>query len=108
MPFALLADNPPPEIPFFLNPMFLIGMMALFWILVILPANRKMKREQAAMLAGIKRGARVVTTSGIYGVVVSVKETEDEMVIRSEDSRLKVRKSTVAAVLGSDEADAGK
>jgi preprotein translocase subunit YajC len=89
-------------------PLLMIGVMVLFFVIVILPANRRQKREQEAMQKTLKRGSKVVTSSGIYGTIVSVKDTEDEMVIRSEDTRLKMKKSMVIQVLGSDESEAGK
>ncbi len=85
-----------------------IAIVVLFWLVVMVPASRREKKQQAAMLAGLKRGMRVVTTSGIIGTVVGVKENEDEITIRSEDSKLKVLKSTVLKVLGSDETEAAK
>lgn len=111
---VLFAQDPAPaggagQSPFVGPQMFfIIAIFALFYVVVLLPAGRRQKKEQAAMLAAIKRGTRVVTTSGIIGTVVSVKETEDEITLRSDDSKLKVLKSSVLKVLGSDEAEAGK
>lgn len=113
---VLFAQDPAPaggagagQSPF-LGPQmfFLLAIFALFYVVVLLPAGRRQKKEQAAMLAAIKRGTKVVTTSGIIGTVVSVKETEDEITLRSDESKLKVLKSSVLKVLGSDEAEAGK
>jgi len=87
-------------------PMLMIAVMVLFFVIVILPANRRQKREQEERLKSLKRGSKVVTTSGIIGTVVSLKDTEDEMVIRSEDARIKMKKSMVSQVLGSDETEA--
>jgi preprotein translocase subunit YajC len=98
----------PQEIPFYLHPMFLIGMMVLFWVMIILPMSRRQKREQQEMLANIKPGVKVVTTAGIVGKVVAAKEGEDEITIRSEDTRLRVLRSSILRVLGTDEAEAAK
>ena len=49
------------ELPFFMNPLVLIGLMAAFYLLVILPASRRTKRDAANMLANLKTGAKVVT-----------------------------------------------
>jgi preprotein translocase subunit YajC len=99
--FAQPAGQPQ-DIPFYLHPMFLIGMMVLFWIIIILPMSRRQRREQQQMLASISRGKKVVTTSGIIGTVVAVKEGEDEVTIRSEDTRLRVLRSSILRVLGED------
>jgi preprotein translocase subunit YajC len=102
------AGGPAPAPPFWANPMFLLAMLVLFWLIVILPMSRRQRREQQAMLANLKRGAKVVTSAGIIGTVVAVKDTEDEITVRSEDARLKVLKSSVIRVLGSDEGEANK
>jgi len=102
----LFAEDPAPPSPLtFAAP---IAIVVLFWLVVMLPASRREKKQQQAMMAGLKRGTRVVTSSGIIGTVIGVKENEDEITIRSEDSKLKVLKSTVLRVLGSDEAEASK
>lgn len=92
--------------PYF--PMLLIGLMVLFWVVVALPASRRQRKEQEKMLAGLKRGTRVLMTSGIVGTVVTVKDGEDEIVIRSEDARIRVKRNTVHSVIGTDEAEAAK
>lgn len=96
------AGKEQPQVPFFANPLFLIAMFGLFFVVVMLPAQRRQKREQAAMMASIKMGTKVLTTSGIYGTVVKVKDGEDEVVIRSEDSKLKIVRTSIARVLGED------
>ena len=91
------------------NVMFwMLGLMVLFWFVIIIPASRRQKREQASMLAAVKRGTKILTNSGIVGTVVSAKDGEDEIVIRSEDTRLRIKRNTVFQVLGSDEAEAAK
>jgi hypothetical protein len=40
--------------------------------------------------------------------VVSAKEGEDEVVIRSEDTRLRIKRNVIVQLLGSDEAEAAK
>jgi preprotein translocase subunit YajC len=108
--WLLLAQDPaaPPQGPTSMLPMLMIGVMVLFFVIVILPANRRQKREKEAMEKSLKRGSKVVTSSGIIGTIVSIKETEDEMVLRSEDTKLKMKKSMVIQILGSDETEAAK
>ena len=62
-------------------------------------------KEHNRLLEGLKKGDNVVTSSGIIGVVVSVKDTEDELTLKSEDSKIKVLKSSVVRVLGQDETE---
>ncbi len=96
---------------FLANPMSLFlmfGLFMLFWVIVVLPAGRRQKKEQEQMLASLKPGARIVTTTGIIGKVVTAKDGEAEIVIRSEESKLKILRSAVLKVLGTDEAEVPK
>jgi len=93
------------------NPMslfFMVGLMMLFWIVVVLPAGRRQKKEQEQMLATLKPGAKIVTTAGIIGKVVTAKDGEDEIVIRSDDTKLRILRSAVMKVLGTEETEAAK
>ena len=53
----------------------LIGLVVLFYFLMIRPQQRRMKQHQA-MLASIKRGDNVVLSSGVLGKVVRVEDKE--------------------------------
>lgn len=85
-------------------PMILLIMLAGFFIL-ILPMRRQQKQQQQ-LLAGIKRNDKIVTQSGIIGVVVDVDKKdddikEDELVIRvdnSSNTRMRILKTAVARV----------
>ena len=112
---ALIADDPAsapgqgPQRSLFQDPMFLvIAVVILFYLVVLLPMGRRQRKEQAALLAGLKQGAKVLTSSGIVGTVAVAKDGEDEIVIRSEDARLRIKRNTVVQVLGADDAKAGK
>lgn len=77
-------------------PIILIG---LFFLVVLLPAQRRQKREAAERLAKMKPGAKVVLNSGIVGKIVTIKDGEDEIVIKSDDTKLRVLRSAVASVV---------
>jgi preprotein translocase subunit YajC len=89
-------------------PFFLIGLMLLFWVVVVLPMSRRQKKEQEQMLAKLARGAKVLTSGGIVGVIVSAREGEDEIVIKSEDTRLRIKRNVVIQVIGTEDAEANK
>src|SRR4051812_42983705 len=86
-------------------PMFMLGLLILFWVVVVLPASRRQKKQQELMIATIKRGAKIVTTAGIIGTVVAAKDGDEEITIRSEDAKLRILRSAVMKVIGSDEAE---
>jgi len=55
-------------------PLFLVGaMFVIFYFLLIRP-QQKQRKKREAMLALIKRGDRVVTSSGLHGTVVGLNE----------------------------------
>ena len=53
--------------------LFFAAIFAIFYFLLIRP-QQKQKRERTATLAAVKRGDRVVTTSGVHGTVVGLNE----------------------------------
>ena len=64
-------------------------------------ADEEGKGESGNHGAGFRLGLLL----GIIGVVISVKDTEDELTLKSEDSKIKVLKSSVVRVLGQDETE---
>lgn len=112
MSLLLLAQDPAPQPPgMFNSPLFLpfmIGLMLLFWVVVILPMSRRQKKEQEQLIATLKRGTKVLTNAGIVATVVSAKDGEDEIVVRSEDAKLRIKRNVVVQILGADEAETAK
>lgn len=51
----------------------MVGMFAIMYFIVIRP-QQKQKKERESLLAAIKKGDRVVTTSGIHGTVSGLDE----------------------------------
>ena len=80
-------------------------LIILFFLVMVLPQKRRMAKEAAARAAAMKPGAKIMTNSGIVGRIVSMKEGDTEIVIKSEDTKLRILKSTVASVI-SDETPA--
>lgn len=77
----------------------MLGMMAImgfmFYFVLIRPQQKKAK-EHAALLKTVKNGDKVVTSSGIVGTVVNVKD--DVISIRSSDSKLEILISAVSEI----------
>ncbi|MBI3417794.1 MAG: preprotein translocase subunit YajC [Verrucomicrobia bacterium] len=100
---ALLAMGPPPA-GTQSNPageqMKMLGMMVIFALVfyfVMMRPQQKKAKEEAEMRKNIKAGDKILTTSGILGVVVGVKEKS--LSIRSDDAKLEIVKSAVAEVM---------
>jgi preprotein translocase subunit YajC len=68
--------------------------MVIFYVLLILPAQRRQKKTQG-MLSALKTGDKVVTTGGLYGTIVALDG--DAVQLRIADQvRVKVARSAVA------------
>jgi preprotein translocase subunit YajC len=74
--------------------MFLI-MGVMFYFLLIRPQSRKAK-DHAQMLKTLRPGDKVITSGGVVGVVVTVREKT--LSIRSADTKLEVTKAAIAEV----------
>jgi preprotein translocase subunit YajC len=73
---------------------FLVLIFAVFYFLLIRP-QRKRQKEQRELMEALKRGDRVITAGGIYGVVESV--SEDSVIIKVESgATMRVAKNSVA------------
>ena len=66
-----------------------------FYLLMIRPQSKKAK-ELAARVNTLKPGDKIVTSSGIVGTVVAVKDRTVSM--RSADTKLEVLKSAVSDI----------
>src|SRR5262245_848758 len=81
----------------------LISMFAVFLILyflIIRPQARRQK-EREGMLKRVKKGDKIVTTSGIYGTVVSTP-ADDKLVVKIADNvRVEMARPAVAAIVAS-------
>jgi len=70
--------------------------MVIFYVLLILPAQRRQKKTQA-MLTELKTGDKVVTSGGLYGTIVALDG--DSIQLRIADQvKVKVARSAVAGL----------
>ena len=97
---ALLAmgqqpGQPGASTPWYIQffPLFL--MVFVFYFVFIRPQQRKAK-EHDNLMKGIKSGDKIVTSSGIIGIVISVKDKT--VAIRSADTKLEILKSAVTEI----------
>ena len=72
------------------------ALIAIFYFMLIRPQRRQQERHRQ-LLASLQRGDRVVTSGGIIGEVVHLKD--EEVTIRSAESRLVVQRSNIANIL---------
>ncbi len=73
---------------------------AVFYFIVIMPAKKQQKKKDA-MIAGLKKGDRVVTSGGVHGTVATV-EDQSLLLKVAENTKIRISKTAVAGLVGSD------
>ena len=63
-----------------------LPIIPLFYFLIIMPQQQQEKKRRA-MIDGLKKNDKVLTTGGIYGTVMSVDAKNDKVVLRVDDER---------------------
>ncbi len=79
----------------------LILIFVIFYFLLIRPQQKRAK-EQKAMLDSLKKGDKVITSGGVYGVIEEVKQNTVIVKI-AENVRVKFGRAYIAAIRSDDE-----
>jgi preprotein translocase subunit YajC len=69
--------------------------IGIFYFLLIRP-QRRQQQEHKQLLASLQRGDKIVTSSGIVGEVVHIKD--EEVTIRSGEAKFVVTRGSVASI----------
>ena len=75
----------------------IIGMVVIFWFLIIRPQMKRQKEHQAK-ISGLKKGDQVVTAGGLIGKVAKVDEHYAEIDL-AQGVRVKAVKSTIGDII---------
>ena len=71
---------------------------AIFYFLIIRPQMNKQKQHKE-MLSNVKKNDQIVTSGGIHGTIVNVKETT--VILRIDDSvKIEINKEAVSIIKG--------
>ena len=99
------GQTPPTGLqPLFGSPIiFIILMVVMMYFLLFRPQSQQRKRQEK-MLQTLKSGDKIVTSSGIIGVVITVKDKT--VSLRSADAKMEVTKSSVTDILESSDTSA--
>jgi preprotein translocase subunit YajC len=81
----------------------LIFIFAIFYFLLIMPQQRRQKKWQA-MLNDLKTGDKVVTTGGLRGTIVALKDEYIHLRVPPDNLRLEVTRGSVASVTTAEDA----
>jgi len=74
----------------------ILAMVAIFYFLVIAPANKQRKKTQE-MLSALEKGDKVITTGGIYGEITGV-ESETVYLKIADNVKVKVARSAISGL----------
>lgn len=91
------------------NPLGLLLMFGVFGVIFYLLVFRPMKTRQKkleTLIAALKNGDKVVTSSGIYGVIAGVKEKTFILKI-SDQVKIEVSKNAIAGPQPTEENQQG-
>jgi preprotein translocase subunit YajC len=75
-----VGDSSGPGQTFLLNLAMILVLMVLFYVLLIMPQQRRF-REHRVMLDSMKKGDKVLTAGGLIGVVDTVNSEKGEVVV---------------------------
>jgi preprotein translocase subunit YajC len=75
----------------------IVGMVAIFWFLIIRPQMRQQKAHREKISA-VKKGDQVVTAGGLLGKVIKVDDQYAEIEI-AQGVRVKAVKSTIGDIV---------
>ncbi len=85
----------------------LVFIFAIFYLLLILPQQRRQKKWQA-MLDQLKTGDKVTTTGGLRGTIIALKDDGVHLRVPPDNLRVEVTKASVAQVTTAEEEVKGK
>ena len=83
--------------PFWLDFLPIVGMIAIFYFLLIRPQMRQQK-EHREKVAAVKKGDKVVTAGGLIGKVTKVDDDQVEVEL-AKDVRVKAVKGTIGDII---------
>jgi len=87
------AEAPPGWLQF----LPIVGMIVIFWFLLIRPQMQRQKQHQAKV-AAMKKGDQVVTAGGLVGKIVRVDDDYAEIEL-APNVRVKAVKTTIGDIL---------
>lgn len=79
----------------------LVFIFGIFYFLLIMPQQKRQKKWQE-MLGNLKTGDRVVTSGGMRGTVIALREDYVHLRVPPDNLRIEVQRSAVVQVAGEE------
>lgn len=100
MAFAIILEqSSPSSIGLFLPIILMVGIM---YLLMIRPQQTRQKKWQA-MLEQLKAGDRIVTSGGIKGAILSIKDDAVILRVPPDNLKLEVTRGSIVTVITDEE-----
>jgi preprotein translocase subunit YajC len=99
-PGTATATGAPAAKPSAMQAAFPLFMMIGLLVLMIgfsFMASKKEKKRRETLMSSLKKGDRIVTSSGIVGEIHEL--LENEVVLRLEEGRMRLSKGSIATIL---------
>jgi preprotein translocase subunit YajC len=80
----------------------IIFIFAIFYLLLILPQQRRQKKWQG-MLDKLKTGDKVTTSGGLRGTIIALKDDAIHLRVPPDNLRVEVTKASVMSVTTTEE-----
>jgi preprotein translocase subunit YajC len=74
-----------------------VPIILIFYVLVYMPNQRQQKRQRE-LLANLKNGDRVVTSGGVHGTIVGLRDEYIVLRVPPDSVKLEVQRSSVAGL----------
>src|SRR5262245_26956548 len=85
-----------PEPVSLINYLPLVFILAIFYLIVFLPARRRQKKLDD-MIGSLKAGDKVITNGGIYGTIVGFKADRIQLRV-AENVKIEISRNAVSAL----------
>jgi preprotein translocase subunit YajC len=82
--------------------LMMVAIFAIFYFLLIMPQQRKQKKWQE-MLKEIKPGDKVITSGGLTGAVMSVKDDAIVLRVPPDNIKIEVARSSIVTLTTPEE-----
>lgn len=75
---------------------FFAILFVMMYLLLIRP-QRKKQKEHEKLLTELKKGDKVVTSSGMFGIIFAIDENKNKVTLKMGETKLDFLKSSIAA-----------
>lgn len=81
-----------------MNMLPFVAMLGVFYFLIIRPQMNRQKKEKQFQ-SSIKKGAKIVTTSGIHGKIVEINDNDNTVSVETGAGKIKFERSAISLEL---------